>query len=251
MRRIALYISTIVLLCGCKESDIGQKSGQVSIVYLQSMATERSQLIKQDIYVEGYVVANDKLQEIEHAIVIDDSTAGIELKVDCEYIEDIVPLFSHVRLRCTGLHIGREGAKLVIGAPPTAEYVVDRLADKELLNVLSFTNREPTPKPRDISIATIESRMVLSYVHIRDLAPIESDYGKMWCDIDSLNNNENVTTLRHLPDGRDTIAIITSERCQYAAEYIPTARFSATGIIDWGSGDYALRLTSYQITEQR
>jgi hypothetical protein len=101
------------------------------------MATERSQMIKQDIYVEGYVVANDKLKELEYAIVIDDSTAGIELKIDCQYIEPTIPLFSHVRLNCAGLHIGREGAKLVIGAPPTGEYVVDRLEKVRFLTLLA------------------------------------------------------------------------------------------------------------------
>lgn len=247
MPKIVRYISILLLLCGCEQSDLTHKSGHVSLRYLQSMATERSQLIKQDIYIEGYVVANDKLKELEYAIVIDDSTAGIELKVDCQYIEDIVPLFSHVRLNCAGLHIGREGAKLVIGAPPTGEYVVDRLEKIQIFNSLSVTDREPKPVPREITIADIDSRTVLSYVHIKGLKPIDSDYGKTWCDLDSLNHNQRVTTLRHFTDGRDTIALITSGRCQYAAEHIPTTSFNALGIIDWHSGNYAIRLTSHQI----
>ena len=53
--------------------------GDVSIAYLRSLADERSQRIKSDIWIEGCVVLNDKLGETYKSFVLYDKHAGIEV----------------------------------------------------------------------------------------------------------------------------------------------------------------------------
>ena len=249
MRRMLVYISLVVatLLPSCnREQGQYPTHGKVSIAYLQSLATERSMKITQDIYIEGCVVANDKLFEIEKALVIADDSGGMELKIDEEYINDIVPLFSHVRLRCSGLNIGREGAKLVIGAPPTGEYVVDRIASEEIFNYLTFTSNNPTaPTSATIDINDLDSRSVLRYARFEDTVLSRTEHGAKWCDMNE--ENEYRSTVRHFINDSDTLRVVTSGGCYYASELIPTTECTLIGIIDWYEEDYALRITSHQV----
>ena len=250
MRRMLVYISLVVatLLPSCnREQGQYPTHGKVSIAYLQSIATERSIHISQDIYIEGCVVANDKLYEIEKGAVIADDSGGIELKIENDYINDIIPLFSHVKLRCSGLNIGREGARLVIGAKPTGEYVVDRLPSEEIFNYISFLSDDLTaPSSATIEIDEIDSRSVLRYVRFEDMKLCAEEQGAKWCDTDAENNNRYTTTVRHFVRDRDTLRVVTSGECYYASEYIPTTRLTLIGIIDWYDDDFALIMTSHQ-----
>jgi hypothetical protein len=250
MPRIVLYIS-LVLLVACQPIVTQYESGHVSIEQLRSRARELSQVIEADVYVEGYVVANDKFNELDYAIVIDDGTAGIELAIDSRAVNSLIPLFSRVRLSCAGLSIGREGARVVVGAQPTSEYVVDRIAESTLFNyITSIDGGDSEPVPRCVTISEIGGADVLSYVSVVGLRVVDQDRGERWCDCSDASESQFTTTLRRFTDGCDTISIITSGDCRYASELIPDYQFTATGVVDWSDGDYALRLTSRQITPE-
>lgn len=254
MRRIVPYISLAMLLVvGCSVESSQPISGHVTIAYLQSLAKDRSQPIESDIYVEGYVVAGDHMfRELEYAVVIDDGTAGVELKIDCHNIGEQIPLFSYVRLNCSGLSIGREGPRLVLGAVPTGEYVVDRISESEIFNYLSSPDLfRDAPEPRDLAIHELSSGLVLSYAQFNNLRVVDDDRGKEWCDVSLENPNERVTTLRYFTDGIDTLAVMTSANCLYGSDPIPDKALSLVGIVEWREGDYALRVSGHQIFEER
>lgn len=253
MPRTTLHISLIlsILLCvSCDKERHFELTGDVSVASLWSLCTERSRPIKEDVYISGYVVANDIYKELCNSIVIADSSGGIELKIECENINDIVPLFSHVRLRCSGLSIGREGNKVVIGATPTTNYVVDRITQQQLLNYLTIIDDSPTiPNGKDIHISDIDVNKVLCYVAIHNLKVVSDEATKTWCERDTTSyfDERYLTTIRHFVDGCDTLRVVTFKECVYASEQMPTQRCSLQGIIDWHDGDYALRISSHQI----
>ena len=248
MPRIVFYISLALMFVACEPHSSESESGRVTIAELRSRARYDVRTIESDIYVEGYVVANDKFGELEYALVIDDGTAGVELLIDSRRVNDYVPLFSYVRLNCSGLSICREGARTLVGAHPTGEYVVDRVAEECLFNYINIVDAEcQAPEPRVVSISELREKDVLSYVKIFDLTVIDEDCGKCWCDIAPDDPTAFVTTMRRFTDGRDTLSIITSGSCRYASDAIPSLRFSAMGIVDWCDRDLVLRLTSRQI----
>ena len=86
MARIALHISLtlslLLSLVSCTTESLILPRGEVSVAYLWSLSERRSVTIKRDIYIVGYVVANDRLGEKNNALVIDDGSGGIELKVE-------------------------------------------------------------------------------------------------------------------------------------------------------------------------
>lgn len=205
--------------------------------------------IKSDIYIEGHVVANDKLGEKHKSIVIADNTGGIELKIDDEEINSYIPLFSHVELRCSGLHVGREGGKTVVGAPPTSEYVVDRITPDNIFNYLTIRDNDIALKSDKLTIDELNEYKMLRYVNIHNLQLVEEEAGKMWCERDQTTPNAYLTTIRHFCCEQDTLRIVTDGKCHYASENMPQHRCSMQGVVDWHDGDIALRITSHQITE--
>lgn len=251
MKRIVSSISLLcamLLLVGCRMHDAEEDNGHRTIAYLQSICRERSVTITEDIYIEGYVVANDKLNELGYAAVVDDGTAGIEIKIDSDKVENILPQSSFVRFNCSGLSIGREGARLVLGESPTAEYVVDRLREDVLYNhIAKIEYYRDIPPMLDLHVRDFDSRVVLRYVRIDDIEPVGEELGESWCDRDSSSATGYMTTIRHYVDGCDTLRVVTLGKCDYAAEMMPMGRCSLAGVLDWYDGDYALRVSNHHI----
>lgn len=249
MRGIALLISLLFACVAC--SDNGEQTssveGNISIAYLRSMADARSQRIKSDVWIEGCVVLNDKLGESYKSFVLYDGTAGVEVKVDLEDVDRVVPLYSGVRIRCEGLHIGREGERCVLGAEPTAEYVVDRIAESEMLNRLTICDEGDLRQRAQMkSIAEIGYSDMLAYVSIEGVRIVSEERSMLWCDANA-DDALSDSSLRHFTDGRDTLAVATLNRCYYATEPILDGEVTLTGVVDSYRGDLVLRLGDYKI----
>ena len=241
----------ITLAVACSPSHHHTERRGVSIAYLQSMNSEWSKRITEDIYIEGYIVANDKLREVEHAAVIADNTGGIELKLESDHVERVLPLSAFVRLNCSGLNIGWEGGRPVIGLAPTEGYAVDMVSDEVLFNhIKSVDMYRGMIDAKDISIEEMTSQTALSYVKLSHLRLIAEEHGKRWCDIDSNSPSGYATSLRHFSDGRDTLRVVVHHACNYASEPIPDQSCTLTGVIDWYDGDYALRISAHRIYKE-
>lgn len=249
MRVIALIISMLLACAACSSGSghSGGVEGDVSIAYLRSMADTRSQRIKSDVWIEGIVVLNDKLGESYKSFVVYDGTAGVEVKVDLEDVDRALPLYSGVRIRCEGLHVGREGERCVLGAEPTAEYVVDRIAESEIPNRITLYD---AGNPREYAttrrIAELGYSEMLAYVRVDGVRLIAEERGVLWCDA----NAEDVpfdSSLHHFTDGCDTLTVATSNRCYYATEPIMEEEVSLIGVVDSYRGELVLRLSDRKI----
>lgn len=244
-----LLISLLLMCVACSDGEVHSDGveGCVSIAYLRSMADARSQRIKSDIWVEGIVVLNDKLGENYKSVVVYDGTAGVEVKVDLEDVDRVLPLYSGVRIRCEGLHIGREGERCVLGAEPTAEYVVDRIQESEIPNRITLYD---VGAPRELAtkrlIADIGYSDMLAYVRVDGVRLIAEEHGALWCDANAVDAPFE-SSLRHFTDGCDTLAVATLNRCYYATEPIMEEDVTLIGVVDSYRGELVLRLSDRKI----
>ena len=251
MRRIARHISlaALVMLCSCSVSEPASVGGRVSIAYLRSLIVDSSETITKDYTIAGRVVANDYCGELSRAFILADESGGIEVKVDAEdlLVDELVPLFSSVELRCSGLYLGRERRRVVLGAEPTDDYVVDRIAVAELMSRIIYLGDSATPpEAARLSIGQIDYDDLFRYVELSDIVLIAEEHNLDWCDWDPLTA-QHTTSVRHFTDGRDTISFVTSGACSYAGERIPTTKVRCIGVVDSYAGDIAFRITGYQI----
>lgn len=246
------YIMLIsFLLVGCSKTTPNGyiTSGDVSIAYLKSMADSRSSRIKQDIWIEGTVVLNDKQAEGHKSFVIYDGTGGIEIKVDLDKLNQVIHLFSSVRVRCEGLYLGREGECIVLGTKPTGEYTVDRIPEGEIYNYLemNITNILIHP-PKTVDIAFVDYANMLDYVSIDGVWIVDEHRNMTWGDSDA-DKRPYDSSLRYFTDGCDTLIVATSNQSHFVTEHIPSETATLFGIIDSYERMPVLRINTLPVTE--
>lgn len=258
-RRIAPFLLCAVawLLCctptACNratELTYDDTSGKfVSIAYLKSLGRDTSTPIVQELKISGVVTANDIRGEFYKTLLIEDSTAGIEVAVDHTALADLFPLGAQVTVYCTGLALGDYGGKIQLGARPTGEYSVDRIAQEEIGRYIRCTSLNAgTRRPRTVQIASLNADDVDTYVHFDEVYFPEA--GTAWCDRDSLTD-ELQTTVRILADHTGAqLPVRIAPTCHYATEPIPQGTGSVNGIVDWFNGELSLRIINYEIDLQ-
>lgn len=244
MRRIVLYISLLLGVVGCSGKE-GVGGEYHSIASLWSYARRGTVQITEDIYLCGYVVANDKYGELSRSIVVADDSAGVVIELDMEGIEYCYPLYSKVQIRCSGLWLGVIGPKLILGAEPIGDYIVDRVPSSKVANYITLlSENSDTPTVRRRKVAELEYRDMLNYVVVENLRLVDSEHGLGWTDSDPMTG-QPITTIRHFCQGIDTLRVVTYAGCHYAAESIPTSSIFISGILDWYDGDIAMRIIGH------
>lgn len=244
----------LILLCapGCKRSDNLHYSpqsdpsadGHLSIAFLKSYCLAESQVVTRGYYIEGLITANDLYGEYPHGVVIEDKSGGIEVGVGGGELFRHYPIGRMLRIYCEGLALADYGGKVILGAPPTGEYLTDRIEGherEEHLRLLDDPATSPTPLPFEICDARHE--VVGRYVELRRVRVVEAEAGVCWCERDSLG--EPITTTRHLVDrAGDTLDIYLPATVSYATEQIPSGELHCSGILDYFNRRYQLRLVN-------
>lgn len=242
---IALFISSLLLI-GCT-ADSHPRSPKVSIAYLWSLSSDRSVAVREDCYIEGRVVLTDKFGEVQQVAVIADASGCIELKIDSRNVERLLPVDALVRVRCSGLCVGREGRKVVLGAPPTSEYVVDRIAETEVYNYVEIVDMwDMSDYAVSVAIGAVGEDDIMQYVDIDGVWFVGADEGVRWCDCDA--DGEFTQSLRRLTDGRDTLRVVVGAATEYAADMLPRGTLRCRGVVEWYRDSVALRIAHRHVT---
>lgn len=235
-----------MLLVGCV-GESGVEYDCRSIASLWSCVKGSTTLITEDIYLSGYVVANDKFGELNKTIVVADDSGGVAIDIDMEDIDLHYPLYSKVVIRCAGLWLGRVGPKLILGAEPTANLVVDRISFSEVGNYLSsLPYNDNTPSLRQHKVAELGYRDMLRRISLSDLHIIDEERGSQWADLDTVTGRFR-TSIRHFCQDGDTLRVVVDGNCRYANEDIPSTNLRLSGILDWYNGSLALRIINHSI----
>ena len=193
------------------------------------------------------MVLTDKFGEVQRLAVIADASGCIELKVDSRNVERLLPVDALVRVRCSGLCVGREGRKVVLGAPPTSEYVVDRIAATEVYNYVEIVDMwDMSDYAVSVAIGAVGEDDVMQYVDIDGVWFVGADEGVRWCDCDA--DGEFTQSLRRLSDGRDTLRVVVGAATEYAADMLPRGTLRCRGVVEWYRDSVALRIAHRHVT---
>lgn len=258
MWRIAARISLVAaMVCSlsCRSSSPPGKYGdypsEVSVAYLKSLCKGSSTVIRNDLTVTGRVVATDKLSEFRGAVVVADAGGGIEISVDSERTDILMPLYSEVKIHCQMLALGDYGGKIILGAEPSSGYAVDRLSESDLphfVEVLSTATSLPEAFP--VEIGALSAADISRYVVLDDVRFVDGETGLAWCDFDP-QTMRRVDTYRHIVDSAgDTLAVYTRGACAYASVMLPSGDCRIYGIVDCFNGGYSLTVSNYRVIEK-
>ncbi|MBR4994615.1 MAG: hypothetical protein IKY82_00990 [Alistipes sp.] len=260
MKKIALILTkifafwAIVIAVGCsKEGDNSPTDypdtphGRITIAHLKSMCRAESQIITEDISIEGYIVVNDLYKEFVKSIIVGDDSGCIEIDVDTDSTAEIFTVGARIIVYCSSLAIGEYGGNIRLGAAPSGSYSVDRIKREDfsryfLLDISYPKAIEPTVKKiEDITTADIGNYIMLNDVTFTDGG------AKSWCDIDD-ESGKYITTEREIADPQgNTLLVRTISDCVYRDETLPEGKVSLCGIVEYFGGKFSLRVINHQI----
>lgn len=222
-------------------------SSTVSIAHLKSLCHSASDVITDDISIEGYIVANDLHGEYYKAIIVGDDSGCIEILVDYAPSYAKFPISAQARIHCTGLALGRSGGGVVLGAAPSAEYNIERLSPGQCAQHIKTDSHSPYEiVPQNISIADLATHHIGNYVRLEGVT-FGLEAGKKWCDTDP-ESGKPVTTLHTIYDtDGNSLTVRTIAQCSYGNESIPSGYGSLCGIVEHFNDSYALRIINYRI----
>ena len=145
--------------------------------------------------------------------------------------------------------MGREGERIVLGAEPTAEYVVARISEAEIDNRLEIIHIYDKYKgAHNLAVGDVGVDDMSRYVSVEGVA-IAKEEVPSWCDADA-KERPYESSLRHFVSGRDTLTVATLNRCDYATQLIPDDIVTLYGVVDSYNGDVVLRLSAMKYIPQ-
>lgn len=266
MKRIVLKLISIVLmvasaaLTSCsKGSNDGSDDtpspypdtphGKVSISHLKSMCRAESQTITDDISIEGYIVVNDLYNEYIKSIVIGDSSGCIEISADDDSTAETFAVGARMVVYCSSLTIGSYGGKILLGAAPSAEYSVGRIAKRDFERYFLIDTSQPKAlAPRLKQFDQITTADIGNYIMFKDVE-FTGGGSLAWCDTDK-ESGKYITTERIITNSKgEEFTVSTIAQCSYRDEILPKGKVSLCGIMEYFNGDYSLRVVNHQVVE--
>lgn len=237
--RAARVVALLVLLLGSCER-LPEEGGErgVSIRHLLGLYSGSPRHIAEPIWIEGEVIATDRSGEFYNRILLQDSTAGVAIMVDCDTLHRLHVRGDRLKVECQGLCLGAYGHSVRIGVAGTSQQVEAMSLGQwnECHRSLGVTPTPISPTPLRISSLGAE--------HIATLALFEGvrfvEAGESWAE-------EGVSQTRHLVDcehPNDTLCVRLSGYSEFYEELIPSGECSVVGVVDYFATDYQLLLES-------
>lgn len=122
-----IALAGIIFTTSCVKDDFDQPevyiphpnlTANISIMGLKDLYNSSQSTIykiESDTIVVGYVVANDVSGNLYKTLVIQDSTGGIEIKLDATGLYNDYPVGQKLYVKCKGLYLGTYGTMIQLG----------------------------------------------------------------------------------------------------------------------------------------
>lgn len=240
-RALATYIA--MLMVGCyNNTDTPMLNAELpaantTIAQLHSITSQlETSVIEHDVVVAGRVTTSDHSGNFYQTIMVEDSTAALELLVGGYSLSSQYPEGLLVGLRLKGCATEYRHGVLRVGSKANSydSYDVDYLASRERIDevIVRSLDVEPvTPQRRTITeldasacgrLTTIESLHLIHSTSIDTLRGETLDLAR-WSGYAMFVDSQS-----------DTLVVYTSEYADYAEHHIPQSELSLTGIVQYG-----------------
>lgn len=187
--------------------------------------------IREDLVIEGVVVGNDESGNLFKELIIQDSTGGIQVRVDATDLFNDFPVGRQVFVRCRGLYLGDfNGAPQLNGGPDA------RIAELLIDSVLIGGQRGLEVLPRVVTIGALTDDLIHTLVQLEGLQFV--DTATTYADaVNREDRNLNMETC----DG-ETLILRSSGFADFAPVNVPGGRGNITGIYAVFGDDQQLRI---------
>ena len=141
--------------------------------------------ITDDLIIRGIVIADDASGNYYKTIVIQDETAGIEVKLNSVGLANDYPIGREIFIRCRGLVISDYNGLIQLGGGTYDDGGQDRLAGIEealLKDFIVAGQRDQFVTPKVKLIKEINTNDLSTLIRLADVQFISSDAGQTYAD---------------------------------------------------------------------
>jgi hypothetical protein len=248
-----------VALCGCRPPSVAPPPGggdipgpgdekTVSISYLKTLYKGAPLLVTDEVRIAGAVVSDDGQGNFYNTLVLDDGTAGIEVRLDIEDIHKRFWIHSRVTVRCNGLWLGSYGGTLQLGAGPFGDFQTRPLPPADIAEHI-FADNEfyGEVKPRVLRFSELSQRHVSTFVAFEGVSFAPEEKGLSWAETADGEDGSpppSATDRRLVDAAGGTLAVRTSRHARFAAWPLPEGTGRIEGVLGYFGGNYQLTVWS-------
>lgn len=250
---IAIALSTLQVFSACKyniidepkvqnQTDDAKNKKVISIAELKDKYNGGATTINEDLYIEANVVSDDTDGNFYKTMIVQDATAGIELKFGMGNLSTIYPFGSKIRVRLTGLVLGKYGDQVNLGYRSTQAKYETAFVPERLITEKVFKISDAKVEPKVISdFSQLNKSLQGQLIKLDNVKFSTNEYGKTYADINNKKSAQNRTLLD--ANGK-TLVVRTSGYAKFAGISIPEGQGSIIGIITYFRNDAQLLLNS-------
>lgn len=210
------------------KNEIYQPAGDTLLTYIDT-----------SIVIGGRVVANDHESNYYKAIVIQDSTGGIELSLNAYELQSAFPLGSRVHVKCEGLYIGDYGGILKLGG--IYEGGIGRLEEPIIGEHVFPDSREYLPVIDTLEYGNLNQNDINTVVVFDSVQFKLGQLGRTFADPRNLIESTVILEDRN----QNSIPIVTSGYAEFAGDTLPAGLGTATLIYSQYNGDDQFKIRSF------
>lgn len=183
--------------------------------------------IEDDIIIKGVVVADDRSGNFFNSFILQDETAGIDVRISISNAYNFFPIGREIYIKCKGLVLGDNSGVTQLGGYTYTQTGSVRLGN--IVNTGAFIFRgkkadEPAPKVRTIN--TLVGGDITTLVKLENVEFVPADTAEYFADAVGLR-----TLNRTIQDcNGNTIVVRTSGFATFAVDLTPKGKGSITGI---------------------
>jgi hypothetical protein len=243
MRNMIYALLSVMALSGCvKEEFDAPPSGGEDPVGISANTTIRSLRalytigsstpieITEDWIISGIVNADDKDGNLYKVLTIQDSTAGIQLKIDNSSLYTEFPVGRRVFIKCKGLFLGEYSGMVQMGGfidnsegYPDLGYISNVVAQEKILK----GKWGLTVEPKEVSIGALDNTTYQAMlIKIKDVQFACPDIFQPYAD--AVNKGSLNRTLEDC--SANTIIVRTSGYSRFAAKLTPGGKNDVTAV---------------------
>ncbi len=217
------------------------KSEEISVARLKELYRGTPVVIEGAYVITGTVVSSDEFGNFYKTIVVEDSTAGIEIKVDMENIFRVYRTGSKVRVHCKSLALGAYGGLIQLGTTPSGSYETGYINSSDVSMHIRDTGLvDEGFRPPELGLGWLTADnapgLLCRKVAFRNVWFTEAGEGTAWCD-------DGEDTDRILTDDNGNVLIVrTSSYARFASLALPGGNLYIEGVLSWFNGNYQLRV---------
>ncbi len=194
--------------------------------------------IQGDLVIGATVVANDESGNYYKTIVIQDESAGIELKINDYDLYTSFPVGQEVYVKCKDLYLDTYGGVIQLGSvyDNNGTLAFGGIQPGSLYtHVVKGLNIVPL-SPQEVQIPEINEDLIGSLVKLSDVQFSENELGETWADAPNLASMNRVLENCN----GQTIIVRTSGYASFAGSVLPEGKGTFTAIVSAFNGTMQL-----------